>query len=191
MTGIGETWLFFPAQGAASTGLTEIDLTSAAVKAAYPIPARCQILEWGVVVSTVFVAFTVKPIVKLSRRPLIAATAVDLQVLTLAASNTKLRKYITNPDAVAAGGPGTVTVGPSLGGHTAVATADTDFIAGMVVLGDTKSMPSTVLTPGDVLQFEVSTAGTVGSGKVVAFVRLGVPSGEQYTTAFVAYDAIP
>lgn len=186
-----ESILYFPAQGLAGTTPNEIDLTSAAIKAGYPIPSKCQVIEWGVIVTTVFVAFTVKPVIRLERRPLISGTAVVIQSLTLGSTNTTLRKYTTNPDAVAAGGPGTVTVGPSLGGHTSVASADTDFIAGMVILGDTKSLPSVVLSPGDFLQVNVSTAGTVGSGKVVAFARLQVPSGEQYTTAFVQYDAIP
>jgi len=182
---------YFPAQGLAGTGPNEIDLTAAAVKAGYPIPSKCQVIEWGVIVTTAFVEFTVKPVIRLERRPLISGTAVVIQSITLGETNTLLRKYITNPDVVAAGGPGTVTVGPSLGGHTAAATADTDFIAGMVILADTKSIPSVVLSPGDFLQVNVSTAGTVGSGKVVAFVRLQIPSGEQYTTAFVKYDAIP
>ena len=187
---VSDIWLFFPAQGAASTGVTEIDLTSAAVKAVYPIPSKCQVKEWGVIVSTVFAAWTVAPVIALRRKPLLTGSAVTIQSLSLVYTNTKLRKYTTNPDAVAAGGPGTVTIGPSIGGHTSPATADTDFSLGVVILGDTKSLPSVVLSPGDALLVEVTTAGTVGSGKVVAFVRLEV-AGEQYTTAYVLYDAIP
>jgi len=170
--------------------LVEIDLTSTSSGAIYPVPGKCQVVEWGVIVSTVFVAWTVKPILKLQRLPLLAGSAVDIQSMTLAASNTLLRKYTTNPDAVASGGPGTVTVGPALGGHTSAATADSDFVKGTVILADTKSMPSAVLSPGDLLKVIVTTAGTVGSGKVIAFVRLE-PIQDPYTTAYVNYDAIP
>lgn len=188
---IADIWLVFPSQGDAGTALTEIDFTAAAVKAQHPIPSRCQVKEWGVIITTVFVEFTVKPVIKLSRRPLITGTAVVIQTLSLGDTNTTLRKYTTNPDVVAAGGPGTVVVGPAIGGHTsAIVTDAASFTVGTVILADTKSLPSAMLQPGDVLQAEVSTAGTVGSGKGIVFVRLEVAA-EQYTTALVQYDAIP
>jgi hypothetical protein len=174
----------------AGAAATEIDLTSAAVKAVYVISGKCQVVEWGVVITTTFVTFTVKPVIALRRKPLITGASATIQSLTLGVSNTTLRKYTNNPDAVASGGPGTVTVGPSIGGHTSALTADTDLSAGVVVLADTKSMPSVVLSPGDLLIVEVTTAGTVGSGKCVAFARLE-PVQDPYTTAFVQYDAIP
>jgi hypothetical protein len=173
----------------AGTGATEIDFTAAAVKAVYVISGKCQVVEWGVVITTTFSANATDPIVKLRRKPLITGASVDIQALTLGSSNTTLRKYTSNPDAVASGGPGTVTVGPSIGGHTSALTADTDLTAGVVVLADTKSMPSVVLSPGDLLIVEVTTAATTG-GKGVCFVRLE-PVQDPYTTAFVQYDAIP
>lgn len=186
---VADSWLFFPAQGAST--VTEIDLTSTGIKGVYVIPSRCQVKEWGVIVTTVFVTWTVEPIIRLERRPIVTGTAVVIQALTLGDGNTTLRKYTTNPDLVGAGGPGTVTVGPSLGGHTVAATSDANLgVVGNVILGDTKSLPSVVLQAGDALQVNVNTAGTVGSGQVVAFVRLEV-AGEQYTTAFVQYDATP
>lgn len=173
----------------AGTGATEIDFASGAVKAVYPIQGKCQVTEWGVIVTTTFSANATDPIVKLGRKPLITGSTIYLQALTLGSSNTTLRKYTTNPDAVASGGPGTVVVGPSIGGHTSALTADTDLSAGVIVLADTKSMPSTVLSPGDLLIVEVTTAATTG-GKGVVFVRLE-PVQDPYTTAFVQYDATP
>lgn len=173
----------------AGTGATEIDLTSAAVKAVYPIKGKCQVVEWGVIVTTNFSANATDPIIKLGRKPLITGTTAYLQALTLGSSNTTLRKYTNNPDAVASGGPGTVTVGPSIGGHTSALTADTDLTAGTIVLADTKSMPSVVLSPGDLLIVEVTTAATT-AGKVVVFVNLE-PVQDPYTTAYVQYDATP
>lgn len=170
--------------------LVEIDLTSATVQGSYLISGKTQVVEWGVIITTTFVAFTVKPIIALRRKPLVTGSSSTIQSITLAASNTLLRKYTSNPDVVAAGGPGTVTVGPAIGGNTSAAAADTDFSAGVIVLADTKSMPSIVLSPGDRLIVEVTTAGTVGSGKCVAFARLE-PVQDPYTTAFVQYDAIP
>ena len=185
---VSDQWIILPPQ-VAGTGATEIDFTSAAVKAVYPIPAKCQVKEWGVIVTTTFSVNATDPIVKLGRKPLITATTVYLQALTLGSSNTTLRKYTTNPDAVASGGPGTVTVGPALGGHTSALTADTDLVAGTIIVADTKSMPSTVLSPGDLLIVEVTTQASTG-GKGVVFVRLE-PAGEQYTTAYVQYDSTP
>jgi hypothetical protein len=173
----------------AGTGATEIDFTSAAVKAVYPIQGPCQVTEWGVIVTTTFSVNATDPILKLGRKPLIGGTTAYIQALTLGSSNTTLRKYTTNPDAVAAGGPGTVTVGPSIGGHTTALSADTDLSAGIVVIADTKSMPSAVLSPGDLLIVEVTTQASTG-GKGVVFVRLE-PITEKYTTAYVQYDATP
>lgn len=169
--------------------LVEIDFTSTSSGAIYPIPGKCQVVEWGIIISTTFSVNATDPIVKLQRKPLLASTAVDLQSLTLGSSNTKLRKYTTDPNQVAAGGPGTVVVGPSIGGHTTALTADTDLSIGTVVIADTKSMPSVVLTPGDLLVVAVATAATTG-GKGIAFVRLE-PIPEPYTTGYVNYDAIP
>lgn len=174
----------------AGTGPTEIDFAGAlAVKAVYPISGKCQVVEWGVIITTTFSVNATDPIVKLERKPLIASTAVVIQALTLGSSNTTLRKYTTNPDAVASGGPGTVVVGPSIGGHTSALTADTDLTIGTIVIADTKSMPSAVLTPGDLLVVELTTAASTG-GKGVVFVRLE-PIPEPYATGFVQYDAIP
>lgn len=170
----------------------ELDLTSTSSKASYPIHGPTQVVEWGVIVSTVFVAFTVKPIVTIQRLPLLAGSPVVIQAITLAASNTLLRHYTNAVDTVAAGGPGTVTVGPAIGGNTSAATADSDFIKGTVILADTSSMPSVVLTPGDLLQVAVTTAGTVGSGKVIAFARLEPVAGKYASTSgYVVYNAIP
>jgi hypothetical protein len=180
--------VILPAQ-VAGTAATEIDLASAAVKAVYPIQGPCQVTEWGFIVTTTFSANATDPVVKLQRRPLITGTAVDIMSITLGSSNANLRKYTSNPDAVAAGGPGVVTVGPSIGGHTSPLSADTDLTAGTVIIADTKSMPSTVLAPGDLLQVNVTTAATTG-GKVVCWVRLE-PVAEKYTTAYVLYDAVP
>ena len=186
---VADNWIILPPQ-VASTVATEIDFTGAlAVKAVYPIPSKCQVKEWGVIITTAFSANAADPIIRLARRPLITGTIATIQSLTLGSSNTTLRKYTTNPDVVAAGGPGTVTVGPALGGHTSALTADTDLSVGVIVLGDTKSLPSVVLSPGDLLVVELTTAATTG-GKGVVFVRLE-PAGEQYTTAFVQYDATP
>lgn len=185
---VADNWIILPPQ-VAGTAATEIDFTSAAVKAVYPIPAKVQVKEWGIIVTTTFSVNAVDPIVKLGRKPLITGSTAYLQALTLGSSNTTLRKYTTNPDAVAAGGPGTVTVGPALGGHTSALTADTDLVAGTIIIADTKSLPTVVLTPGDLLIVEVTTAATTG-GKGVVFVRLE-PAGEQYTTGYVQYDATP
>lgn len=173
----------------AGTAATEIDFTSAAVKAVYPIPGKCQVIEWGVIITTTFSGNATDPIVKLRRKPLITGTSADIQALTLGSSNTTLRQYTNNPDAVGSGGPGTVLVGPSIGGHTTALSADTGLTAGLVILADTKSMPSAVLSPGDLLLVEVTTAATTG-GKGVVFVHLE-PVGDIYTTAFVQYDATP
>lgn len=173
----------------AGTAATEIDFTGAAVKAVYPIVGPCQVVEWGVIITTTFSANATDPVVKLRRKPLITGTSADIQALTLGSSNTTLRKYTSNPDVVAAGGPGTVTVGPSIGGHTTGLTADTDLTAGVIVAADTKSMPSVVLSPGDLLIVEVTTAATTGGKGVVYVVLEPVPV--KYTTAFVQYDATP
>lgn len=181
--------VFMPLYSKNDGTFEELDLTSTSSKGSYPIQGPTQVVEWGVIVSTVFVAFTVKPILTLQRLPLLAGSPVVIQAITLAASNTLLRKYTNSVDAVAAGGPGTVTSGPSIGGHTSAATADSDFIKGTVIVADTSSMPSVVLSPGDLLQVAVTTAGTVGSGKVIAFARLE-PVAAKYT-GYVVYNAIP
>lgn len=180
--------ILFPPQ-VAGTGPTEIDFTSGAVKAVYPIAGKCQIKEWGVIITTTFSVNATDPIVKLRYQTPIGGSSVDIQALTLGSSNTTLRKYTTNPDAVASGGPGTVKVGPSLGGHTTALTADTDLAAGVVVIADTKSMPALVLKGGDLLIVEVTTAATTG-GKGVVFVNLEV-AGLEYSRVFVQYDTTP
>ncbi len=185
---VSDMWIILPPQ-VAGTAATEIDTASAAVKAVYPIPAKCQVKEWGCIITTTFSVNATDPIVKLGRKPLITGSTSYIQALTLGSSNTTLRKYTNNPDAVGAGGPGTVTIGPAIGGHTSALTADTDLSAGVIVLADTKSMPSVMLSPGDLLIVEVTTQATTG-GKIVVFVRLEVP-GEQYTTAYVQYDKTP
>jgi len=187
---IADLWLFFPTP-VAGTVVTAIDFTAAAVKQAMAIPSRCQVKEWGVIVTIAFVGNAVDPIVALRRKPLITGTSATLQSLTLGSSNTLLRKYTNNPDAVAAGGPGVVTTGPSIGGHTTPLSADTDLVAGTVVIADGRTMPSTMLNPGDALIVEVTTAATTG-GSGVVFVRLEVP-GEVYTPSnvYTNYDAIP
>lgn len=184
-----EQVIVFPPQ-VAGTALTEIDTASAAVKAVYPILTRCQVKEWGCVISTIMGTNATDPIVKLGYQHPIGASTTYISAMTLGSSNTKLRKYTTNPDAVAAGGPGTVTVGPSIGGHTTVLATDATLVVGTIVLADTKSLPSVVLQPGDLLLVEVTTAATT-SGKIVVFARLDVAQGEQYTTAYVNYDATP
>lgn len=186
---VADIWLFFPAGGAAATTVAAIDFTSAAVKACYGIPSRCQVKEWGVIVTTTFSTNATDPVVALRRKPLITGTSATLDSIILGSSNTLLRKYTVNPDAVAAGGPGTITVGPSMGGHTTVLATDATLVAGTVVIADGAGMPSTMLEAGDALIVEVTTAGSTGGGGVV-FVRLEV-AGEQYTTAYVNYDAIP
>ena len=182
--------IIFPPQ-TASTGAVEIDFTSAAVKACMPIQGNAQVVEWGVIITTTFSANATDPVVKLRRKPLITGSAVDIHSITLGSSNTKLLKYTNSVDAVAAGGPGTVIVGPAIGGHTTAISADTDLTAGTVVIADTKSMPAAVLTVGDLLLVEVTTAATTG-GKGVVFVRLE-PYGEPYANklVFVQYDAVP
>jgi hypothetical protein len=184
--------VFMPLYSKNDGTFEQLDLTSTSSKASYPIQGPTQVVEWGVIVSTVFVAFTVKPIVTLQRLPLLAGTPAVIQAMTLAASNTLLRHYTNNVDVIAAGGPGVVTSGPSIGGHTSAATADSDFIKGTVILADTSSMPSVVLTAGDLLQVAVTTAGTVGTGKVIAFARLE-PVAETYANklVYVSYNAIP
>lgn len=175
----------------AGTGPTEIDFTSAAVAAVYPVQGRAQIVEWGVIITTTFSVNATDPIVKLRRKPLISGTAVDIHSITLGSSNTLLRHYTNSVDAVAAGGPGVVTSGPAIGGHTTALSADTGLTAGTVVIADTKSMPAAALTVGDLLIVEVTTGGTTG-GKGVVFVRLE-PYGEPYANSlvYVQYDAIP
>jgi hypothetical protein len=170
--------------------LVEIDLTSATVQGSYLVHGKSQVVEWGCIITTTVVAWTVKPVLSLRRKPLVTGSSSTIQSITLAASNTTLRKYTTNPDAVGSGGPGTVIVGPSIGGHTSALTADTDLSAGVIVLADTSSMPSIVLSPGDRLIAEVTTAGTVGSGKCVVFARLE-PVSDPYNTAYVQYNSTP
>lgn len=186
---VADVWLFFPAQGAAATTITALDFSVAAVKAVYPIPSRCQVKEWGAIITTTFSANAADPVIALKRRPLISGTSVLLQAITLGSSNTTLRKYTSDPDAVGAGGPGTVNIGPSMGGHTTALAADTSLVAGTICLANTKLMPSTMLQAGDSLLVEVTTGATVASLGLI-FVRLEI-AGEQYGTAYVQYDATP
>jgi len=186
---VADMWLWFPSTVRTSAvGLTT-SLTTGVVQA-YPIPSRVQVKQFGIIAAVKFPTFTVVPIIKLQKvGGTDYATTTDLATLTLGISATT---YFSSIDrsAVAAGGPGTLYLGPGLAGNLTAITASAQIIAGTVLLASDSKFPSVMIQPGELLQVNVTTAGTTAGtdGQYNAFVRLEVAGEAGLELLNVAQD---
>ena len=188
---VSDIYLFFGELTTANTG--GIALQSTGIAKIHVIPSRCQVKQFGVVITTKMpTTQTVDPIIKLQRQTQDGsggwATATNLISLTIGPSNANLYFPTISTNVVAAGGPGTLYTGPALKGNRTLNTLAT-LVAGVVVLGKDSDLPTAMLEPGDLLQVNVTTAAVTGSEpKCVAFVRLEVAGEQAMELTRVAQD---
>lgn len=188
---VADMWLFFGLAGTAGESITVAGLgvvvTATGIIGIKPVPSRAQLKNVGFLVTTNFGTQTTDPIVKLQRLPALGA-AVDISSIAIGPTNSDLVRYTSSPDVVAAGGPGVVTPGPSIGGHTSVVTL-AGLVLGAVVLIEQSKVPTVIFEAGDGIQMNITTAAVGGApaGKIVGFARLEV-AGEQYTLANTFFD---
>jgi hypothetical protein len=155
------------AAGAAVDETVPMEETANVSLLEFAVPYFCEIVDFGVVITEDFDAHNVDPVVTLKTRLVNGGTETTLKALTLGADNTKLTKGDGNFDNV-----------------TAIA-ADTDLDNGDVVHADLSEVTDLKLVPGQILEVEQTTAGTVGStGSYVPFVLLKI-SGPDFTASNV------
>jgi hypothetical protein len=186
---VADLWLWFPSTVRTSAAGVTTGLATGVIQA-YPIPSRCQVKQWGIVVVVKWPTHTTDPVIKLQKvSGTDYATTTDLATFTIGPSNTSLFFPTVSTNVAGAGGPGTVYTGPALGGNRTAATAAL-IAAGVVLLGpDTKS-PSAMIEAGDLLQVNVTTQGaTAGTvGQYTAFARLEVAGESVLELTDVAQD---
>ena len=139
----------------------------------FVVPVWCEVVAFGVVITTDFSANATDPVFSLKRANTQGGTETVIKALTIGADNTRLAKGDGN-------GPGETTGSLYPKDNVTAIAADTDLDTGDVVYGDLSeaadSGVSRVLQPGQVLIFEHTTAGSTGGGYVpFAIVKLGGP----------------
>ena len=139
----------------------------------FVVPVWCEVVAFGVVITTDFSANATDPVFSLKRANTQGGTETVIKALTIGADNTRLAKGDGN-------GPGETTGALYPKDNVTAIAADTDLDSGDVVYGDLSeaadSGVSRVLQPGQVLIFEHTTAGSTGGGYVpFAIVKLGGP----------------
>ena len=139
----------------------------------FVVPVWCEVVAFGVVITTDFSANATDPVFSLKRANTQGGTETVIKALTIGADNTRLAKGDGN-------GPGETTGALYPKDNVTAIAADTDLDTGDVVYGDLSeaadSGVSRVLQPGQVLIFEHTTAGSTGGGYVpFAIVKLGGP----------------
>ena len=139
----------------------------------FAVPVWCEVVAFGVVITTDFSANATDPVFSLKRANTQGGAETVIKALTIGADNTRLAKGDGN-------GPGETTGALYPKDNVTAIAADTDLDTGDVVYGDLSeaadSGVSRVLQPGQVLIFEHTTAGSTGGGYVpFAIVKLGGP----------------
>ncbi len=190
---------FFNGAAAAAPAVADWDLpvTADVEFGVYPIVQRCQVKQFGFLVTVAFGAtagvFSTDPVLLLKTLGIPGTdvtTAVTLVSFTMGTTNTKLSFPTVNLTAVAAGGPGTVVTGPGLGGNRTLVTALSQIAIGTILLAPDASLPTAMIQPGQFLS--VSLTGSVGAGEVgsgIAFVRLEY-AGENNELVTVAQSGV-
>jgi len=169
---VADTIIFFKAQAATVADLGDDVTGTAGILGIQAVPSRCQVKQFGFIITVDFGTQTTDVVYKLQQLPAMG-TAVDLITATLGPTNTKLVFPTIATSVVAAGGPDTLYTGPALAGNRTVNTLAT-LVKGVVCLCPRSEIPTLVLAPGDGLQVNrtVAAAGGSAAGEVVPFVRL-------------------
>ena len=201
MTGnISRQVIFFPAyrdnSGAVPAIGTGSDwaivITADAELGVYPIISRCQVVQFGFIVTTAWGTQTTDAILHLKTLGVpgtditTAATLIDF---TIGEDNTKLSFPTVDTTVVAAGGPGTVFTGPSLGGNRTLAL-NANIKPGMILLAPDNKLPTAIIQPGQFLSVNVtgSSGGSEG-GAGIAFAVVEY-QGDNYELTTVAVSGV-
>jgi hypothetical protein len=200
---VADSVIFFPAwhdnAGAVPAVLDwDVAVTADAELGVYPITSRCQVKQFGFIVTVQFAAtagvFSTDPVLLLKSLGIPGtdiSTATTLVTFPMGTTNTKLSFPTLNLTAVAAGGPGVVVTGPGLGGNRTLVTALTQIAPGCILLAPDASLPTAMLQPGQFLS--VNLTGSAGAGEAgagIAFVRLEYPGGENTELVTVAQSGV-
>lgn len=170
----------------------EVAITADAELGVWPIVARCQVVQFGCIITTAWGTQTTDAILTLKTLGVPGtdiSTAATLVSFTIGEDNTKLSFPTVDLTAVAAGGPGTVVTGPGLGGNR-TAFLNTAGKPGCVLLAPDGSLPTTIIKPGQFLSVSVTgSSGGSEAGKVIAFAVIE-EQGDNYELLTVATSGV-